>query len=198
MPTLVPEAWAPAPWAAAAVTWMIGLSLMCDALLARRYAGGRESRDGAMWALLSLSLGGNMVLALVLSALGVGRMPWQAEAVAKVGTALGAAGLTLRYAAIAMLGDRFTWRVTILDGHRLMTHGPFSWIRHPSYTGGLLAAIGILMTLACWPALLVFCATHVPLVLRRIEVEERALSLHFREEYEAYRDRTARLIPFVF
>lgn len=198
MPTLIPEAWAPAPWAAAAVTWMIGLSLLCDVLLARRYAGGRESRDGAMWALLSLSLGGNMVLALVLSALGIGRMTWHPEGVARVGTALGVCGLTLRYAAIATLGDRFTWRVTILAGHRLETRWPFSWIRHPSYLGGLLAAIGILMTLGSWPAILVFSATHVPLVLRRIALEERALSLHFREEYEAYRDRTARLIPFVF
>lgn len=177
---------------------MIGGSLLIDAFLARRYAGGRESRDGAMWALLSVSLGGNMILGLALAALGLGRIPWNPEGFAAAGTAIGCAGLLIRYSAIAQLGDLFTWRVTIHDDHRLVTRGIFTHIRHPSYTGGLLAALGILMALAVWPAIAVFCATHVPLVLRRIALEERTLALHFREEYDAYRDRTARLIPYVF
>ncbi len=196
--SIIPVSWAPAPWAAVAVSWMIGVSLVIDGFLARRYAGGSEGRDGAMWALLSVSLGGNMALAIGLSAAGFGRIAWHPERVAAAGIVLGCAGLAVRYAAIATLGDLFTWRVTIQEHHRLVTHGIFAHLRHPSYTGGLMAALGIILALANWPALLVFCATHVPLVLRRIALEERALGVHFREEYDAYCDRTVRLVPFLF
>ena len=186
------------PWAFAAVALLIGASLILDLALAKRYAGGRNHHDGVMWGLLVISLGGNMTLAIALSLSGVGLIGWKTDLVAATGVALGVAGLALRYGAIFALGRQFTWRVTILDGHRLVTRGLFARVRHPSYTGGLLAAVGIILILGNWLALALFCATHVPLVLRRIMLEEIALARHFREAYVAYCDRTWKLVPFVY
>ncbi len=169
---------------------------MADAFLARRYAGGMRSRDGIGWALLSASLGCNMALAVALGRLGIA--PLGPERLAPLGVGLGVAGLLLRYGAIATLGRHFTWRVTIFDDHELVEHGVFRWLRHPGYAGGLLASYGILLALGSWVPLLVFSMTHVPLVLWRIRVEERALELHFREAYVAYRDKARSLIPWVF
>ena len=49
-----------------------------------------------------------------------------------------------------------------------------------------------------WGALALFTATHVPLLLRRIRLEERALLAHFGDAYRAYMERTARLLPHVW
>jgi len=175
-------------WGAAYV--LIGFSIVADLALARRYAGGR-AQDGPLWALLSVSLIGNLVLAIYLSWAGIGRIPDPAAAIlAPLGVGLGLAGLWLRYAAIFTLGRFFTWRVTILDEHSLIESGVFAWLRHPGYVGGLLASYGFIFALSNWASLLVFTATYVPLVLHRIRVEERVLTRHFGERYVAYRDKT--------
>ncbi|MBM3268636.1 MAG: isoprenylcysteine carboxylmethyltransferase family protein [Candidatus Sericytochromatia bacterium] len=170
---------------------------MADVALARRYAGGTRSLDGSGWALLSASLLANIALAVACGWLGLFPISWRPDLVAPAGVALGLAGLAIRYGAIATLGRQFTWRVTILDDHRLIEHGPFAWIRHPGYSGGLLAAYGIFLGLGTWLPVLTFSLTYVPLVLWRIRAEEAALERHFGEAYVAYRDKARALIPWV-
>jgi protein-S-isoprenylcysteine O-methyltransferase Ste14 len=177
-------------WPEGAAYGLIGLSIVADIALARRYAGGR-SQDGLLWALLSISLIGNMALVIGLSRAGIGRLPDAAALIlAPLGVGLGLAGLWLRYAAIFTLGRFFTWRVTILEEHSLIESGVFAWLRHPGYVGGLVASYGFILALSNWASLLVFTATHVPLVINRIRVEERVLLRHFAERYVAYRDKT--------
>ncbi|MBX3249985.1 MAG: isoprenylcysteine carboxylmethyltransferase family protein [Myxococcales bacterium] len=186
------------PWALAAFGVLVG-TLVLDLLLRTRYAGGTAEHDEGTARQLIVSLNLNFVVLLTLPALGVASLPPAAAAsLAPFGFALCLAGVGIRYAAIFSLGRLFTWQVSILDGHSLHTAGLFSVVRHPSYAGGLLGMAGAALAFGSWGALLCFALTHVPLVVRRIRVEERALERAFGAAYRAYAARTARLLPGVF
>lgn len=79
------------------------------------------------------------------------------------------------------------------DNHRLVTWGPYRYVRHPSYLGYFLMFIGLF---ALWPNVL----TIVPLLAipgySRIAVdEERLLEQRFGTAYVEYRNRTGRFVP---
>jgi protein-S-isoprenylcysteine O-methyltransferase len=79
-----------------------------------------------------------------------------------------------------------------------VTRGPYRRLRHPSYTGALLAFVGLGFTLANWLALAAFVAPITAALLVRIHVEERALVEQFGDAWRAHDARTWRLVPFVW
>lgn len=112
--------------------------------------------------------------------------------------ALLVAGMALRWYSIYYLGKEFTVNVAIIEGHRLVTKGPYQLIRHPTYAGLLMIFLGlgihsnhIVGILAL--TLPVFWATH-----HRIEIEEAAMKAYFGIEYKLYRDHTRKLIPYIY
>lgn len=109
-----------------------------------------------------------------------------------------AAGMGLRWLSIATLGSRFTVNVAIVAGHALIEKGPYRWIRHPSYTGLLIAFLGAGLYLDNMVALVVLMVPICGVLIWRIMVEEEVLERNFGAEYAAYRRRTKRLIPFVW
>jgi protein-S-isoprenylcysteine O-methyltransferase Ste14 len=109
-----------------------------------------------------------------------------------------AAGLILRWWAIVTLGRFFTVDVTIEKDHELVERGPFRWVRHPSYTGVLLAFLGWAMTLWNWVAMAVVLVPIFIAFLRRMKVEEDALTRALGDRYREYMRRTKRLIPGVY
>jgi protein-S-isoprenylcysteine O-methyltransferase len=129
---------------------------------------------------------------------------WQAGAVpygralSAVGVALFAAGLILRWWAIVTLGRFFTVDVTIEKDHELVERGPFRVVRHPSYTGLLLAFVGFALTLRNWGAILIVLVPIFAAFIRRINVEEEALTRALGEKYVAYVGRTKRLLPGIY
>jgi protein-S-isoprenylcysteine O-methyltransferase len=115
-----------------------------------------------------------------------------------IGTALFAIGLTIRWYAIIYLGRFFTVNVAIAADHRLIDGGPYRFVRHPSYTGALMAFLGLGLTLGNWASI---AALTVPIFLvfsRRIHVEEAALLQGLGSQYRNYMNRTKRLIPAVY
>jgi len=114
------------------------------------------------------------------------------------GVVLFAAGLIFRWWAIVTLGRFFTVDVTIEKDHELVERGPFRLVRHPSYTGVLLAFVGWALTLRNWAAILVVLVPIFVAFVRRMRVEEEALSRALGEQYAAYIRRTKRLIPLVY
>ena len=96
-----------------------------------------------------------------------------------------------------MLGRRFSGLVAIQPGHALVTTGPCAVIRNPSYLGLLINAAGWALAFRSGVGLLL-AALIVPPLLGRIRSEEALLQATFGDEYEAYRRRTARLVPGVF
>jgi protein-S-isoprenylcysteine O-methyltransferase Ste14 len=104
-------------------------------------------------------------------------------------------GLVIRNWAIVKLGQFFSRTVTIEMGHRLVTDGPYRWLRHPAYTGMLLMYAGINLALGTWLGALVGLGLVLIATLYRIGVEENALIEAFGKEYPEYMRRTWRLIP---
>jgi protein-S-isoprenylcysteine O-methyltransferase Ste14 len=107
------------------------------------------------------------------------------------------AGGLLRRHCFTMLGSRFTYTVRATSGQAVVEQGAYKYVRHPSYTAGLLLYGGIGLALGNWKSLAV---SIFPLALAycyRIAVEERALVQTIGEPYADYMKRTRRLIPFV-
>ncbi|MEO8734629.1 MAG: isoprenylcysteine carboxylmethyltransferase family protein [Flavobacteriales bacterium] len=107
-------------------------------------------------------------------------------------------GIALRWWAIIHLGRFFTVDVAIATDHRIVDDGPYKYVRHPSYTGALLAFIGLGIMLFNWLSVVVLILPILLAFLWRIAIEERALLAAFGADYAAYRGRTKRLLPFIY
>jgi protein-S-isoprenylcysteine O-methyltransferase Ste14 len=79
--------------------------------------------------------------------------------------------------------------------HRLITHGPFAFVRHPMYLGIILASVGGLLIYRTW-TLLFTTVTFLGLVLRARR-EEQALAAEFGEQWEEYCRRVPGWIPCI-
>jgi protein-S-isoprenylcysteine O-methyltransferase Ste14 len=129
---------------------------------------------------------------------------WRAGALANgrmfetAGAVLFAAGLIFRWWAIVTLGRFFTVDVTIEKDHELVERGPFRYVRHPSYTGVLLAFVGWALTLGNWGAILVVLVPIFAAFVRRMNVEEEALCRALGDKYVTYMRKTKRLVPLVY
>jgi protein-S-isoprenylcysteine O-methyltransferase Ste14 len=95
------------------------------------------------------------------------------------------------------LADMFCVDVAIKDNHRLITTGPFRYIRHPRYLGIVLFSVGVSLIFLSWLSL-VTVALLILVLLWRIYDEEALMYQHFQAEWEQYRKRSWRLIPYVF
>lgn len=114
------------------------------------------------------------------------------------GLVLMATGLALRFWAIRVLARFFTVDVNIQPGHELIRHGPYRWLRHPSYTGSLMTFLGFGLALSnAWSLLVVLAPVTVAFVWR-MRVEERVLAEAFPDQYLEYARQTKRLVPFVW
>ena len=120
------------------------------------------------------------------------------RAVAFAGVGLFVAGLFLRWWAIVVLGRFFTVDVTIEKDHEVVERGPFRVVRHPSYSGVLLAFVGFALTLGNWVAGLVLFLPIFVAFNHRMKVEEEALSAALGSRYTDYMKRTKRLVPMVY
>jgi protein-S-isoprenylcysteine O-methyltransferase Ste14 len=119
------------------------------------------------------------------------------EGVRWLGVLLYAAGGVLRLAPVFVLGRRFSGLVAIQPEHRLVTSGLYGAIRHPSYLGLFVLSLGWGLAFRSGVGVILAVLT-LPVVLARIDAEERLLSETFSAEYDAYRARTWRLFPFLY
>jgi protein-S-isoprenylcysteine O-methyltransferase Ste14 len=112
------------------------------------------------------------------------------------GLMLMVAGLALRWYAVWVLGASFTVDVSTRPGQAVVESGPYRWIRHPSYTGGLLTILGVLVC-CCNVASLVALVFALGGYAYRIKIEEEALATDLGAPYRDYMRRTKRLVPFL-
>jgi protein-S-isoprenylcysteine O-methyltransferase Ste14 len=114
-----------------------------------------------------------------------------------LGVVIFAAGGVLRLWPVFVLGHRFSGLVAIQPGHRLVTSGVYGVIRHPSYLGLLINALGWALAFRSGVGVLL-TVLLIPPLAARIRAEERLLRTQFGEEYDAYCHRTSRLIPWLY
>ncbi len=119
------------------------------------------------------------------------------EAMRYAGLALYTAGNVLALVALRALGKQYSGYITLQDDHQLVQTGIYAVIRHPIYLRALLMGLGlplIFRSQLVFP-FLVFIAVFVAV---RIRQEEKLLAEQFGAEFEAYRRRTWRLLPYLF
>ena len=104
----------------------------------------------------------------------------------------------LSLSAVKTLDKQWDLRAQIIEGHKLITTGPYNIVRHPIYSGmfGLLIITGYSIT-KLWAFMIAIALYFLGTVLRT-KVEEKLLIQHFGDEYIKYRERVPALIPFIF
>jgi protein-S-isoprenylcysteine O-methyltransferase Ste14 len=108
------------------------------------------------------------------------------------------AGLVLRGWSIKVLGEYFTNTVMVSSDQPVIAAGPYRVLRHPSYAGVILAAIGVGLASANWAGLAVVPLLVVIPLLWRIHIEESALMTALGDRYRAYAAQHKRLVPLVW
>jgi methyltransferase len=96
---------------------------------------------------------------------------------AAVGFGVFVAGKLIKFAAIAALGRRWTFRVLVLPGAPLVAHGIYRAFRHPNYIGVVGEVVGIGLWMQAPITGTLFGVTFGLILLWRIRIEERALGL---------------------
>jgi protein-S-isoprenylcysteine O-methyltransferase Ste14 len=141
-----------------------------------------------------------------------------------VATALMLLGSELRLWAYRALGVHFTLELRVLEQHKLITSGPYQWVRHPGYTGALGFICGLAMWLfargtfvsecligerSSWGWSLCAkglrgcyafsCTTAFIFLPYRVNVEEDMLRKEFKEEYEKFSETTKwKFVPLIW
>jgi protein-S-isoprenylcysteine O-methyltransferase Ste14 len=119
------------------------------------------------------------------------------ETIRWIGVVLFAAGGALRIWPVHVLGHRFSGLVAIQPDHTLETRGVYCFIRNPSYLGLLVMTLGWGLAFRTGIGI-VLTVLLIPPLIARMDAEEALLSARFGKEYDAYRARTSRLIPWVW
>jgi protein-S-isoprenylcysteine O-methyltransferase Ste14 len=115
-------------------------------------------------------------------------------AVRWAGAALSTIAVPLLFWMFRSLGGNVTDTVAIRREHRLVTAGPYRWIRHPLYSFGSLLLLGFSLLSASW-----FIAgaalVAAPFLVSRTRTEEARLLERFGDDYRAYIQHTGRFLP---
>jgi protein-S-isoprenylcysteine O-methyltransferase Ste14 len=128
-----------------------------------------------------------------------GHLPWPGHNTWPVitGIVLVVAGAAIRAWSMRTLGRFFQFHIQVLDGQRVVTDGPYRFVRHPSYTGLILVmagfgfASGDILGLV---ATMVIIGTALTI---RIRAEERLLIAALGPEYERFAAKRKRVLPAV-
>lgn len=108
------------------------------------------------------------------------------------------AGLFIRLMAIFSLRKHFTYTVTGLEDHQLITTGWYKYIRHPGYLGQILIFLGVATALSNWLSILGMMIFVLAGFLYRIRVEEKFMAIQLGQKYLDYRKKTWKLIPGIY
>ncbi len=111
-----------------------------------------------------------------------------------IGVITGVIAVPLLYWLFKSIGTNITQTVKTRKEHKLVTNGPYRWVRHPLYSVGTLLFTSFALMASNW---FIGLTTLIGLVMLmvRLPKEEKNLVEKFGEEYKEYAKRTGRLIP---
>jgi len=107
-------------------------------------------------------------------------------------------GIAIRSTAILSLGKAFSPNVAIRNNQEIYRGGLYRFLRHPAYTGSLMAFLAIGIQERNWIAGIAVIVPITAAFLYRIHVEEAALNEAFGAQYASYSKQTKRLIPGIY
>jgi len=176
-------------WLAWALYWLVSA-------LSNKTTVRRESLASRLAYVLPLLAGGVLI--------GWRHLPWEwlnarlwprSLAAYWLGVMLLAAGLSFSVWARVYLGRNWSGSVTVKEGHELVRTGPYGYVRHPIYTGLIVALLGTAITSGTLRAA-VGLAIVVASFLYKLRLEETFMRETFPDQYPGYAASVPRLIPF--
>jgi protein-S-isoprenylcysteine O-methyltransferase Ste14 len=138
-----------------------------------------------------------LVAAPALNALGFGELS-QVPFIGWIGIGVMVGGLALRLWSQLVLGRYYTSTLRHGEDQPILTAGPYRLLRHPGYSGFLLAWVGAGLATANWAVALLLGLLMVITYGFRIAAEEAMMIRAFGGRYRQYMARTWRLIPYVY
>jgi len=178
-------------WIAVGIFWLAA-ALKSKPVTRRQTVWARVSHISIMCVGFALVFGGPLL---------VGPLSWRAlpdwPALGWAGFALTITGLAFTVWARFVLGGNWSGTVTIKQDHELVRRGPYAVVRHPIYTGALLALLGTAMALG---EVRGFVGLVVVFIGWRGKSwkEEAFMRDQFGEQYTQYEREVKGLIPFIY
>jgi protein-S-isoprenylcysteine O-methyltransferase Ste14 len=114
-----------------------------------------------------------------------------------LGVGLTALGLGFATWARVHIAGNWSGTVTLKENHELVRSGPYRWVRHPIYSGLLLAFAGTGLATGQWRGVLAWLIVLLAL-WRKSRLEERWLAEQFGADYARYRREVAALVPGIY
>lgn len=157
------------------------------------------SRDAGSLQVIAFGMGLALLAAWPLAWVEALRVPpWLELASFAGGLVCVIGGSALRRHCWRLLGAYFTGDVAAQAGQPVIDRGAYAWIRHPSYTGGILMNVGIGLALGSWGSATVLAVASLVVYSYRMKIEERVLLETLGEPYRRYMAQRKRIIPFVY
>lgn len=164
-----------------------------QSLEAGKFDGRSTARLGIAYMIVSLGL----LIAPLFDYLGIAVMP-RPELVGWLGLLIAVVGMGLRLWANQVLGEFYTRTLRVSEKQVIVEKGPYALIRHPGYLGMILVWVGAGLAVTNWIVLLVAVVVMVTAYAYRIQTEEAMLANTYGTQYQAYQQRTRKLIPFIY
>jgi protein-S-isoprenylcysteine O-methyltransferase len=180
----------------AAACW--GVSEIILGVKTRARSAAADVRDRGSLAIMWLTITASLVAGVAFRTLSATRIHFSSRRMFAICLILLITGAAIRWTAILTLGRWFTSNVAIGQGHRIIQTGLYGYIRHPSYTGMLLAFAALAFAQQNWFSITIIMVPITAAVLYRIRVEEAALIEAFGKDYLNYCKSTRRLVPGVY
>ncbi|HEV8319305.1 MAG TPA: isoprenylcysteine carboxylmethyltransferase family protein [Vicinamibacterales bacterium] len=117
--------------------------------------------------------------------------------VAMVAVICAIAGILFSLWAINTLGKQWSFSARVIEGHQLVTHGPYAIVRNPIYASMALWLVALALTFATPARLAIALSLYVVGTLMRVRAEEELMRATFGEQWEDYRRRVPALIPWL-
>jgi protein-S-isoprenylcysteine O-methyltransferase Ste14 len=129
-----------------------------------------------------------------------GHLPWPGHNTWPVitGIVLVVLGTAIRAWSMRTLGRFFQFHIQVLDGHRVVTDGPYRFVRHPAYSGLILIMAGFGFASGDILGLVAPLAIIGVALTLRIRAEERMLTATLGSEYELFAAKRKRVLPAVW
>jgi len=179
-----------------ALSWPVSEVILGLVTRGKRHSAAVRDRGSLLIIWLAIAVG--LTAANLIRFRGVGSIDALPTRVLSVGMIVMVAGLILRWTAILTLGRLFTSTVTLRSGQTVVRSGVYRYMRHPSYSGLLVAFLGLGLGFNNWLSLAALLIPILGAILYRIHVEEEALVIMLGHDYTEYRKVTKRLIPGVY
>ena len=159
-----------------------------------------QQREGAASQILRLALLGSSVYLIFfagnlrgwLHARVLPYHPWMGWA----GVAITALGFALTIWSRFLLGSNWSSTVTIKVAHELIRTGPYRWVRHPIYSGKILAMVGTAIALDRWRGVAAVVLIWIAFAIKRRK-EEQFMRQTFGEQYTEYSKGTGAIFPLL-